>query len=90
MAGAMGPEQFGQVFRNHITRIGILKCDTERPGPEIQSATRYRKYEIGELRADGQPGFNTPTGKLEITSEWFRSFGYEPLPVYTEPKEGLR
>ncbi len=49
---------------------------------------RYRKYETGELRQDGQPGFTTPTGKFEFTSEWFRDYGYEPLPVYTEPDEG--
>ena len=54
------------------------------PLPEM----KYRKYETGELRADGKPGFETPTGKFEFTSEWFRSNGYEPLPVYTEPKEG--
>ncbi len=52
--------------------------------PEMQ----YRKYEKGLLREDGNPGFNTPTGKFEITSEWFRRHGYEPLPVYTEPIEG--
>ncbi|RME44345.1 MAG: aminotransferase V, partial [Caldilineae bacterium] len=49
---------------------------------------RYRKYETGDLRPDGKPGFNTPTGKFEIESEWFRQHGYEPLPVYTEPVEG--
>ncbi len=49
---------------------------------------RYRKYETGELRADGRPGFETPTGKFEFTSEWFREHGYEPLPIYTEPEEG--
>ena len=54
------------------------------PEPEM----RYRKYERGELRADGRPGFETPTGKFEITSEWLRQHGYEALPVYTEPKEG--
>lgn len=48
----------------------------------------YRKYESGELRADGQPGFDTPTGKFEITSEWLRGYGYEALPEYTEPLEG--
>jgi len=52
--------------------------------PEIQ----HRKYETGRLRTDGQPGFETPSGKFEITSEWFRGHGYEPLPVYTEPLEG--
>ena len=49
---------------------------------------RYFKYKSGELRADGEPGFETPTGKFEIASEWFRKYGYEPLPVYTEPSEG--
>lgn len=52
--------------------------------PEMQ----YRKYEKGLLRGDGRFGFNTPTGKFEITSEWFRRHGHEPLPVYTEPIEG--
>jgi anaerobic selenocysteine-containing dehydrogenase len=49
---------------------------------------RYRKYESGLLRADGRPGFDTPTDKFEIASEWLRQAGYDPLPVYTEPKEG--
>jgi anaerobic selenocysteine-containing dehydrogenase len=49
---------------------------------------RYRKYETGGLRADGQPGFETPSGKFEIASEWLRRHGYEALPVYTEPVEG--
>ncbi|RME85564.1 MAG: aminotransferase V, partial [Caldilineae bacterium] len=56
--------------------------------PLPQEPMRYRKYETGYLREDGRPGFNTPTGKFEVTSEWFREYGYEPLPVYTEPREG--
>ena len=54
------------------------------PVPPMQ----YHKYRSGLLRPDGRPGFNTPTGKFEITSEWFRAHGHEPLPVYTEPVEG--
>jgi anaerobic selenocysteine-containing dehydrogenase len=49
---------------------------------------RYRKYETGELRADGQRGFNTPSGKFEIASTWLRRHGYDALPRYTEPREG--
>lgn len=49
---------------------------------------QYRKYETGGLREDGKPGFNTPTGKFEITSEWLRQHGFNALPVYTEPSEG--
>lgn len=56
------------------------------PEPE----RRYFKYRDGGLRADGQPGFETPTGKFEIASEWLRENGYPPLPVYTEPSEGPR
>jgi len=49
---------------------------------------RYRKYASGLLRADGKPGFSTPSGKFEIASEWLRGHGYDALPVYTEPVEG--
>ncbi|MCP4182486.1 MAG: molybdopterin-dependent oxidoreductase [Hyphomicrobiales bacterium] len=48
----------------------------------------YRKYQRGHLRADGKPGFATPTGKFEITSEWLREHRFDTLPVYTEPSEG--
>jgi len=54
------------------------------PTPEMQ----YRKYETGGLRADGAKGFETPTGKFEIASEWLREHGYEPLPKFIEPIEG--
>lgn len=49
---------------------------------------RYRKYETGGLRTDGRPGFDTPSGKFEIASEWLRARGQAALPVYTEPIEG--
>ena len=54
------------------------------PGVMMQ----HRKWEKGLLRDDGQPGFNTPTGKFEIASTLLAEHGYEPLPVYTEPAEG--
>ncbi len=54
------------------------------PEPDMH----YRKYESGELRVDGNVGFETATGKFEIASEWLRASGYEPLPAYTEPVEG--
>ena len=59
------------------------------PGiPFLVPPMQYLKYRSGGLRPDGRPGFNTPTGKFEVASEWFRAYGYEPLPVYTEPVEG--
>lgn len=46
----------------------------------------YRKYETGKLRPDGKPGFNTPTGRIELYSTMFRQFGEDPLPYYFEPQ----
>ena len=48
---------------------------------------QYKKWEKGLLRPDGQPGFDTPTGKFEIASTILAEHGYDPLPVYTEPLE---
>jgi cysteine desulfurase NifS len=48
----------------------------------------YKKWEKGSLRPDGQPGFDTPTGKFEIWSTALDDHGYEPLPKYVEPTEG--
>lgn len=50
----------------------------------------YRKYEKGLLRADGQPGFSTETGRAEVYSMVFHHTswsGLDPLPSYVEPFE---
>ena len=46
----------------------------------------YYKYKTGKLRPDGKPGFNTPTGRVELYSTMFRQFGVDPLPYYEEPQ----
>jgi len=47
----------------------------------------YYKYEKGMLRPDGQPGFNTPTGRIELWSFGFDHWGVDPLPYHIEPPE---
>lgn len=47
----------------------------------------WKKYEKGLLRSDGKPGFNTPSGKVELYSDYLESLGMEPLPVHKEPLE---
>ncbi|NPV30074.1 MAG: molybdopterin-dependent oxidoreductase [Firmicutes bacterium] len=51
----------------------------------IQMPYEYRKYEKGLLRPDKQPGFLTPTGKVELYSTIFEGWGDDPLPYYQEP-----
>jgi anaerobic selenocysteine-containing dehydrogenase len=56
---------------------------------------QYRKYETGGLRADGQVGFETPSGRAEIYSLVFQYASehapedckLDPLPAYVEPRE---
>ena len=48
----------------------------------------YRKYAKGLLRKGGDPGFNTPSGKIELVSSLLAKYGYDGLPVYVEPAEG--
>ena len=45
----------------------------------------YRKYETGGLRNDGTPGFETPTGKIELRSTIYKMFGEDALPYFEEP-----
>ena len=48
----------------------------------------YRKYAKGLLRKGGEPGFDTPSGKIELVSSLLEKYGYDGLPVYVEPTEG--
>lgn len=45
----------------------------------------YQKYRTGEQRPDGKPGFNTPTGRIELYSTLFVQWGQRPVPHYAEP-----
>ena len=47
---------------------------------------QYRKYEKGLLRPDGDEGFNTPTGLVELCSSLSEDWGEDPLPYYEENK----
>jgi anaerobic selenocysteine-containing dehydrogenase len=69
-----------------ITREDLLKDPklTFKLNPEPMT---YRKWETGLLRKDGQPGFETPSGKFEIKSTLLKEMGYEGLPRYEESYE---
>jgi anaerobic selenocysteine-containing dehydrogenase len=89
--GDRWPQSEEALIRKMLAGTGISIEDLEANPAGIalpQPQMRYRKYETGDLRADRRPGFETPTGRFEIASEWLRAHGYEALPVYTEPREG--
>lgn len=75
-----------------LNRFGLCLKDLERDlekGISIppQGEETYRKYEVGMLRADGKPGFPTPTGKIEVYSTILKDYGFDPLPVFRGPME---
>lgn len=89
--GHLYPQSSGEMLRQALRGSGVdletlaaRPAGVDLPGP----APRYRKWELGLLRRDGQPGFETPTGKFEIASTVLARYGYDPLPVYIEPQEG--
>jgi anaerobic selenocysteine-containing dehydrogenase len=55
--------------------------------PKDDPSHPYYRYKRGLLRPDGQPGFDTSTGKVELYSKRFEEWGLDPLPYYAEPDE---
>lgn len=88
--GHLYPEEGEGVIRHALEGTGFGYEDVLKAGGTVYMKTgvkEYRKWEKGLLRADGMPGFDTPTGKFEIHSTMLEEYGYDPLPVYTEPEE---
>lgn len=74
------------MFSEMIKDSGVTFEELREKGP-LYPPYEYRKYEKGLLRFDGQPGFNTPTGKVELASTLFKEWGLDPVPYFEEPTE---
>jgi hypothetical protein len=48
----------------------------------------YHKHERGLFRPDGSPSFATPTGRIELWSNFYNNAGLDPLPYFEEPSPG--
>jgi len=89
--GDLYPQNEEELLRHVLKGSGFTLEDVRNNDGIVRIPTvmmQYKKWEKGLLRDDGKPGFNTPTGKFEIASSILEEHGYEPLPVYTEPREG--
>ena len=89
--GELYPQSREELLRHALKGSGFSPDDVIRAGGTVQIPTvmmQYRKWEKGMLRPDNMPGFDTPSGKFEISSVTLEEHGYDPLPVYTEPAEG--
>jgi len=53
--------------------------------PEGHPSAPYHRFEKGLLRPDGNPGFQTPSGRVELYSSLREEWGLEPIAHYEEP-----
>lgn len=86
-----GREGNGALAHQDLSRprpyMGRIRRSSLYRHPRPRCLDEFEKYKKGMLRPDGKPGFMTMTGKIEFSSPTMEHFGYEPLPVYHEPKE---
>ncbi len=89
--GHLFPQTEDAMVRLALQGSGYTLEEVKAAGGWVKLPTpmmEYKKWQKGGLRQDGQPGFDTPTGKFEIRSTILEEYGYEPLSKYIEPREG--
>jgi len=89
--GHLYPQTEEEILARALKGSGFSPDDVRAQGGTVQvtpAIMQYKKWEKGLLRRDGQPGFETPTGKFEIASSILEEYGYDALPAYVEPGEG--
>ena len=89
--GHLYPQTEEEMIRFALEGSGYSLEDVREAGGWVKIPSpmmEYKKWQKGGLRADGKPGFDTPTGKFELRSSILEDYGYESLPKYTEPTEG--
>jgi anaerobic selenocysteine-containing dehydrogenase len=78
-----------ELFDDILKPTGMNFAELQKKGwvlpPEGHPSAPYQRYERGLLRPDRKPGFQTPSGKVEIYSSLREEWGLEPLAHYEEP-----
>ncbi len=90
--GELFPQNNDELLKYVLKGTEFTLDDVKKNGGEVTKKTslmQYKKWEKGLLRKDGKPGFDTPSGKFEIASSILYEHGYDALPVFQEPLEGL-
>ena len=80
-------ETVDEMLSSMIASTG-MDIDELREKAPVYLPFEYRRYETGRLRADGQPGFNTATGRIELWSTFYNQCGLDPMPYFEEPEPG--
>jgi anaerobic selenocysteine-containing dehydrogenase len=77
------------LFDDILRKSGMTFKELQEKGwalpPEGNPSAPYHRHEKGLLRKDGQAGFETPSGKVELYSTLREEWKLNPLPYYEEP-----
>ncbi|MBN2074390.1 MAG: molybdopterin-dependent oxidoreductase [Dehalococcoidales bacterium] len=78
-----------QLFDEIVKPAGMTFKELQEKGwafpPEGHPSHPYNRFEKGLLRPDKKPGFQTPSGKVELYSVLREDWGLEPVAHYEEP-----
>ena len=55
-----------------------------REDAPVYLPVEYYKYKTGKMRKDGQPGFQTATGRIELWSTFYNAAELDPLPYFED------
>lgn len=90
LAGIAKKLGVGDDYPENVEELKTWLCDSLPPyagdfgGGGKKEPRVYQKYKTGALRADGKPGFPTPSGKFEICSVYLEENGFTPYPEYKD------
>ncbi|MGV8083993.1 MAG: molybdopterin-dependent oxidoreductase [Coriobacteriia bacterium] len=77
------PEQY---LDNDLKGVGCTWGELSEKVAFTNDIGGYHKHERGLIRADGQVGFGTPTGRVELWSTGYANLGDDPLPYYEDTR----
>ncbi len=79
-------ESVDQFFDEQLRANYDFGLEDVRAEPAKMAGYEYRKYEKGLLRPDGEPGFDTMTGMIELKSIVLENYGEGAVPYFEEPE----
>jgi anaerobic selenocysteine-containing dehydrogenase len=78
-----------ELYDEIIRPSGLTYKELQQKGwafpPDGHPSHPYGRFEKGLLRADRKPGFQTPSGRIELYSSLREEWGLEPMAHYEEP-----
>lgn len=82
-------ESIEDLFNTILKPSGMTFQQLQEKGwaipPKDHSSSPYYRYQKGQLRPDGKPGFKTPSGRFELYSVFREEWELKPVPHHEEP-----